>query len=210
MLTLIDNKAGQLVMGVQKSIPLAFLKRDSGLGPLLKKHIAQTHKMVMKLMSKEEEHPARRIAHQEIREIQHQYKSAINLLVNRESLCRKLLLNPERVINYPVPPWNEPWRVNNLNKSNDEAKKAVLQLIDGVNLKEDIVIFTHGSDISGKGKGASAIVLSNNTITSRCIPNASPITNFKAERIGLCLAAEIINRKFKEMKLDKRKTIHSM
>ncbi|MBW0524321.1 hypothetical protein O181_064036 [Austropuccinia psidii MF-1] len=67
MLTLIDNKVAQLVMGVQKRTPLAFLKRDSDLGPLLKKHITKTHKMVMKPMLKEEEHPGRRIAHQQIR-----------------------------------------------------------------------------------------------------------------------------------------------
>ncbi|MBW0579206.1 hypothetical protein O181_118921 [Austropuccinia psidii MF-1] len=103
MLTLINNKAAQLVMGVQKSTPLAFLKRDSGLGSLLKKHITQTHKMVMKLMSKEEEHPGMRIAHQEIREIQHQYNSEIHLLINRQSLCRKLLVHPQRIRNYPVP-----------------------------------------------------------------------------------------------------------
>ncbi|MBW0520441.1 hypothetical protein O181_060156 [Austropuccinia psidii MF-1] len=181
-------------MGVHKSTPLAFLKRDSGLIPLTKKHTLQTHKLIIRLIAKEENHPTRRIVTKEIKEVKQLFKTAVHLLIDGEDPKQKLLINPERIKIYPTPPWNKSLNISNIGKTKDEAKKEVLKLLTRIKLDTDLLIFTDGSDIDGKGKGASAITFPACTVIKRHIPKKNLITNFETELIGLNSAIEIVRQ----------------
>ncbi|MBW0482759.1 hypothetical protein O181_022474 [Austropuccinia psidii MF-1] len=88
-LQLIVNKAARLVMGVQKSTPIAFLKRDSGLQRFLQVHIKQSHMLILQLYTKED-NPVKNIVNDKLYNIRKNFKSAIYKVLSKETLTIKL------------------------------------------------------------------------------------------------------------------------
>ncbi|MBW0516805.1 hypothetical protein O181_056520 [Austropuccinia psidii MF-1] len=174
-LQLFFNKAARLLMGVQKSTPIAFLKRDSGLQSFLCIHIKQTHKLILRLHTKED-NPVRNIVNDELNNIRKNCKSEIH----KSSYISS-------------PPWLPPHPLSNLGIDKETARKKVLELLDA-SKKEDIMIFTDGSDIPNIGKGAAAIIEKENIIIKKHIPATSKVTNYEAELVGLILAIEAARR----------------
>ncbi|MBW0546471.1 hypothetical protein O181_086186 [Austropuccinia psidii MF-1] len=94
---------------------------------------------------------------------------------------------------HPIPPWLPPLPLSNLGIDKDTARKKVLELLDA-SKTEDIMIFTNGSDIPNKGKGAAAIIEKENIIIKKHIPTTSKVTNYETELLGLILAIEAARR----------------
>ncbi|MBW0475667.1 hypothetical protein O181_015382 [Austropuccinia psidii MF-1] len=75
----------------------------------------------------------------------------------------------------------------------EEAEKRGKQLVSNRNSQE-LLIFTDGSDIPDKGKGAAEVAVPSGLIITRQIMNTTPATNFEAELVGIKLAIELIRR----------------
>ncbi|MBW0579816.1 hypothetical protein O181_119531 [Austropuccinia psidii MF-1] len=191
-LQLISNKAARLVMGVQKSTPIAFLKRNSRLQSFLHIHIKQTHKLILRLHTKED-NPVKNIVNDKLNNIRKNCKSAIHKVISKEALTVKLSSSTETVKLHPIPPWLPPHPLSNLGIDKETARKKVLELLDA-SKKEDIMIFTDGSDIPNIGKGEAAIIEKENIIIKKHIPATSKVTNYETELVGLIFAIEAARR----------------
>ncbi|MBW0470663.1 hypothetical protein O181_010378 [Austropuccinia psidii MF-1] len=73
------------------------------------------------------------------------------------------------------------------------SRKRVKKLVRNRNSQETL-IFTDGSDIPDKGKGAAAVAVPSRLNITRHITNTTPATNFKAELVWIKLAIELIRR----------------
>ncbi|MBW0541884.1 hypothetical protein O181_081599 [Austropuccinia psidii MF-1] len=91
------------------------------------------------------------------------------------------------------PPWQPPHKVFNLGTEKGKAKRKVIETLDSLTSK-DIVIFTNGSDIPNKGKGAAAVIEKEKIIISNHIPLTTKISNFETELVGIILTIEAARR----------------
>ncbi|MBW0479808.1 hypothetical protein O181_019523 [Austropuccinia psidii MF-1] len=187
------NKAARMIMGSLKSTPLIFLRRDSELMPILSTHIIRTHNMILRLATKEENHPVRARALKETHETVDSHPSAIHKLIQREKIKTNINPEPETIRTFPTKPWRRLLPIKHLNMTKEEATEKVKQLIRD-SKSQDILIFTDGSDIPGKGKGAAAVAEPSGMTTMRHIADTTPATNFESELVGLKLAIELIRR----------------
>ncbi|MBW0583088.1 hypothetical protein O181_122803, partial [Austropuccinia psidii MF-1] len=114
-------------------------------------------------------------------------------LLEQDNLTNMLSTQLEEINTYTVPPWNIPLELFNIKNRKDQAKAAVLETLDKEGPKT-LAIFTDGSDIPNRGKGAAAIILNNNMVIKRHIPKEAQISNYETEIIGLSLAVEAAKR----------------
>ncbi|MBW0510339.1 hypothetical protein O181_050054 [Austropuccinia psidii MF-1] len=181
-------------MGAQKSTPISFLKWDSGLNSLRQTHIKHAHKTVAKLNTKDKQHSTKHLIRKDLTTAgTTNHPSAIHKLLKKDDPTNIQSTQLEEINTYAVPPCNIPLELFNLKNGKDQAKAAILETLDKEGPKT-LAIFTDGSDIPNRGKGAAEIILNKNMVIKRHIPKETQISNYETEIIGLSLAVEAAKR----------------
>ncbi|MBW0496050.1 hypothetical protein O181_035765 [Austropuccinia psidii MF-1] len=139
--------------------------------------------------TKEETHPANTRVLRELHEEVSSYPSSIHKLLEREKIVNNLNPRPELINPFPTKPWRKILEIRNIGATKLEAEESIKHLVRNRKSQETL-IFTDGSDIPDKGKGAAAVAVPLGlTITS-----TTPATNYEAELAGIKLAIELIRR----------------
>ncbi|MBW0499123.1 hypothetical protein O181_038838 [Austropuccinia psidii MF-1] len=182
-----------MVMGALKLTPIILLKRDSKLKSILATHIVRAHDMILLLAAKEETHPAKTRVLRELHKEASSYPSSIHKVINREKIAKNTSPGPELINPFPTKPWRKILSIRNMGATKEEAGKRIKQLVRNRNSQETL-IFTDGSDIPDKGKGAAAVAVLLGLTITRHMTNTTPATNFEVELVGIKLAIELIRR----------------
>ncbi|MBW0472683.1 hypothetical protein O181_012398 [Austropuccinia psidii MF-1] len=199
------NRAARMVMGSLRSTPLIFLKRDSELRPIISTHITRTHNMALRLATKEDTYFMKTRILKEIQETVSSHPSSIHQLIRREKIAANISTNLEIITPFPTKPWRRILAIENIDTTKEKATNKVKQLVQD-RKPQDVHIFTDGSDIPNKGKGAAAIIMPTGTTVSRHITKTTLSTNFESELVGIKLAIELIRRELYSRR-EKQETI---
>ncbi|MBW0550439.1 hypothetical protein O181_090154 [Austropuccinia psidii MF-1] len=171
------NKEERMVLGSLKSTPIIFLKRDSELTSILATHIVRAHNMILLLATKEETHPVETRVLRELHKEVSSSPSSIHKLIRWEKIENNTSQGPDLINPFPTKPWRKILSIRNMGATKEEAEKRVKHLVRNRNSQETL-IFTDGSDIPDKAKGAAAVAVPLGLTITRHIMNTTPATNF--------------------------------
>ncbi|MBW0487960.1 hypothetical protein O181_027675 [Austropuccinia psidii MF-1] len=112
--------------------------------------------MVLWLAKKEDTYPVKARVLRELNEAVNSSLSLIHKPIQPEKIAANISPMPETIVPFPKKSWPKPLPINNIEVTKEDAIKKIKQLARD-RAPQDVLIFTDGSDIPGKGKGAAAV-----------------------------------------------------
>ncbi|KAI7944162.1 hypothetical protein MJO28_011690 [Puccinia striiformis f. sp. tritici] len=196
IISIIENQANRIILGVFKTTPCAVLNRETPLIPFFDILKRKNHLYVGKKLTTPNQHPINRLIKSEINKCPSNHRSSIHNLFDSHLFPEYDLQALETIHHHLFPPWKGfLLNIQKLHIKKEIIKNIVNNQIGEKKSKNENLLFTDGSNIPNKG-AALAALLNNSFVFSCRINDADEASAFEAEVQAINIGLELLKNEF--------------